>query len=128
MSPLLGGWANLYTSSGSLTGMDSCLHMWVSEVAQRKPEAVGVQRFSVLHWQMSALPSCLSLLRWRAASTRSRGSWSQKRQRANICTALYSRLYSFPQSLCKAPSFLAKSQKALGPICLMEIPMPGQGT
>lgn len=38
MSPLLGGWANLYTSSGSLTGMDSCLQIWVSEVAQRKPE------------------------------------------------------------------------------------------
>lgn len=55
-----------------------CLQTRVSEVAQREPERANVQRFSVPFWQMSAIPRCLDLLRWRAPATWSWGSESRR--------------------------------------------------
>lgn len=120
------GWADFHTVSVSLPGLDSLpLH----ESVRSGPERVDVQKFAVPLWQMSAIPSCLAFLRWRVPATWSRGSQSQKRQRANICTTLYSWLFTASHNhYAKLFCFLAKSQQAPGPICLMEILMPAQST
>lgn len=120
------GWADFHTVPVSLPGLDS---LPPNEGVISGPETADVQGFTMPLWQMSAIPSCLALLRWRALAAWSRGSQSQKRQRANICTTLYSWLFTaFHNHYAKLSCFLAKSQQAPGHICLMEILMPTQGT